>query len=153
VPVPARLARGGSAVWLLAFILSLALVLVQGLAYATFGGAGRPRSSSPASSADTSNDDDEDDVNDQGLMSRWYGYGFYMYPSLFLDLLRFVGSWLLWAGLLFTDETAFCPSRRTWARVTVIWLFVPFVDCLWRGFATFTEKKGEAREEADNLMI
>lgn len=75
-----------------------------------------------------------------------------MYPSLILDLLRFVGSWLLWAGLLFTDQTAFCPSRRTWARATVIWLFVPFVDCLWRGFATVTEKKAGAREEADDLI-
>jgi hypothetical protein len=66
-----------------------------------------------------------------------------------LDVLRFIGCWLLWAGLLFSDETAFCPSHRALVYVIVIWLFVPFLDCLWRGFATHKEEQGP---EAENLI-
>jgi hypothetical protein len=67
-----------------------------------------------------------------------------------LDGMRFAACWLLWAGFLFSDETAFCPSQEAVARVTVIWLFVPFVDCLWRGFATSREEKEGV--EAENLI-
>jgi hypothetical protein len=116
VPGPARLARAGSAFWLLAFILSLAVLA-------------------------------------------WYMAKtppvFTQFPQLLpwiwfsLDAIRFMACWLLWAGLLFNDETAFCPSRRALASVTVIWLFVPFIDCLWRGVATCRAEEGA---EAENLI-
>jgi hypothetical protein len=151
-PVRARLARGGSAVWFLAFILSLALVLTQGFVYSAVWVARRRRSLSSSTSSGSGSSADTDNDDEKSIMSRWYRHRLFVCPLFFLDVLRFVGSWLLWAGLLFTDETAFCPSRRTWARVTVIWLFVPFVDCLWRGFATFTKKRAGTREEEDDLI-
>lgn len=71
VPVLARLARGGSAAWLLAFILFFAFVLVQVLVCFSFADVpGRLHSSfSPASSANTANDDD------RGLMADGTGSG------------------------------------------------------------------------------
>jgi len=116
IPGPARLARAGSALWLLAFLLSLAVLA-------------------------------------------WYMVkiprAFTQFPRLLpwiwfsLDAIRFTACWLLWAGLLFSDETAFCPTRSALASVTAIWLFAPFIDCLWRGVATYRAEEGT---EAENLI-
>lgn len=61
--------------------------------------------------------------------------------SLALSGLWFLACWLLWAGLLFSDATTFCPTKSAMTRVTMIWLFTPIVDHLWRGFATRKQKK------------
>lgn len=114
MPGPARLARAGSALWLLAFILSLAVL------------AWYMKPPIPTTYL-------------QFLPVIWFS----------LDVIRFVACWLLWAGLLYSDETAFCPSHLALAYVTVIWLFVPFVDCLWRGVATCRAEEGA---EAENLI-
>jgi hypothetical protein len=135
VPTPARLARAGSAVWLLAFILSLLV-----LPYYTFlvdkvssfsSHYGRRRRVGGGGKKDT----------DLTQLLPWLWFG--------LDALRFLGCWLLWAGLLHSNEMAFCPSHRALALITVVWLFVPFVDCLWRGFATY---KAENGAEAESLI-
>ena len=128
VPAPARLARAGSALWLLAFIPSLGVLVWYMIER-------RGSSSAP------SDDDNWKKNTNSAQLLHWLWFG--------LDGLRFLACWLLWAGLLFSDETAFCPSRRALAGVTVIWLVVPFMDCLWRGFATYKEEEGA---EAENLI-
>jgi hypothetical protein len=138
VPTPARLARAGSAVWLLAFILSLLV-----LPYYTFlmdkvssfsSRRGHRRVGGGGGGGG-------EEGTDLARLLPWLWFG--------LDALRFLGCWLLWAGLLRSNETAFCPSHRALALITVVWLFVPFVDCLWRGFATY---KAEDGAEAENLI-
>jgi hypothetical protein len=49
--------------------------------------------------------------------------------------LRFVACWLLFAGLLFTNPTAFCPSTGTMKRILVLWFFVAFLDHFLRMLA------------------
>jgi hypothetical protein len=126
VPAPARLARAGSALWLLALVLSIGVLLWYLVGPLRGNGSSRLRKSSEAFT--------------QHLPWIWF----------FLDGIRFTACWLLWAGLLFSDETAFCPSQGAVARVTVIWLLVPYIDCLWRGFATSKEEEGGP--EIENLM-
>jgi hypothetical protein len=133
VPAPARLARAGSALWLLAFVLSLGAVV-------WYVADNRTHTSSRLPSADEDNNG-KNWMNFANLLP-WIWF--------LLDSIRFLACWLLWAGLLFTDETAFCPSQRALAGVTVIWLVVPFLDCLWRGFATYKEEEGGV--EAEILM-
>jgi hypothetical protein len=135
VPTPARLARAGSAVWLLAFILSL-LVLLYYMFLIN-------KASSPPFHRGHRRVGGGSSEKGTGLsqLLPWLWFG--------LDALRFLGCWLLWAGLLFSNETAFCPSHRALALITVLWLFVPFVDCLWRGFATY---KAEDGAEAESLI-
>jgi hypothetical protein len=135
VPTPARLARAGSAVWLLAFILSLLV-----LPYYTFL-IGKVSSFSSRYGHRRVGGGGGEKGADSSQLLPWLWFG--------LDALRFLGCWLLWAGLLFSNETAFCPSHRALALITVLWLFVPFMDCLWRGFATY---KAEDGAEAENLI-
>lgn len=133
VPAPARLARAGSALWLSALGLSLGIVLWYLVEHL------RGNDSSIILSEDDGGGKSSTGVA-QHMPWIWF----------LLDGMRFTACWLLWAGFLFSDETAFCPSQEAVARVTVIWLFVPFVDCLWRGFATSREEKEGA--EAENLI-
>jgi hypothetical protein len=120
MPTPARLARAGSALWLLALILSIGI-----LAWYMFEARGWMN----------------------GRKSAIFQFLPWIWISL--DWLRFLGCWLLWAGLLLSDETGFCPRHRALVGVTIIWLFVPFVDCLWRGLATY---KQEDSAEAESLI-
>jgi hypothetical protein len=124
VPAPARLARAGSALWLLAFVLSILLLCVY------FSEENNNRESL-----------NWRPPNDNGKGSATFAHAL---PVLWFvtDCIRFLACWLLWAGLLFTDDTAFCPSQRALAGITVIWLFVPFLDCVWRGVATYKKVEG-----------
>jgi hypothetical protein len=133
VPAPARLARAGSALWLLALALSLGFLLWYLVEHL------RGKASSRALS-----DDGGGGTIRRSLAPHlpWIWF--------LLDGIRFVACWLLWAGFLFGDETAFCPSQGAVARVTVTWLFVPFIDCLWRGFATSREEENGV--EVENLI-
>lgn len=129
VPAWARLARAASALWLLAFVLS---------AFALIGHY--------ASDPPDDGDGPDGSTSKRRFSSPWIWFS--------LDALRFLACWLLWAGLLFTDETAFCPTRKTLALVTCVWLVVPVMDCLWRGFVSFTPVQGEptGAEEAERLI-
>jgi hypothetical protein len=132
VPAPARLARAGSALWLLALVLSIGVLLWYLVGHLRGNGSSRVLS-----------------ADDSGKSSK--GFAQHLpWIWFFLDGIRLAACWLLWAGLLFSDKTAFCPSQRAVARVTVIWLVVPFIDCLWRGFATSREE--EVGVEILNLM-
>jgi hypothetical protein len=136
VPTPARFARAGSAVWLLAFILSL-----LALPYYTFLIDKVSSFSSHHGRRRIGGGGGGEKGTDLAQLLPWLWFG--------LDALRLPGCWLLWVGLLRSNETAFCPSHRALALVTVVWLFAPFVDCLWRGFATY---KAEDGVEAENLI-
>jgi hypothetical protein len=49
--------------------------------------------------------------------------------------LRFAACWLLFAGLLFTNPTAFCPEPRTMKKILALWFFVAVLDHFWRMLA------------------
>jgi hypothetical protein len=113
LPRPARMARAGSALWL----LGLVLMLFWSGAYGYIVWPGRKRARIPPRAS-------------------------YVFPiTLFLHGLWFTACWLLWTGLLFSDTRAFCPTKGAMQKVTVIWLFTPVVDHLWRGFATHRRKE------------
>ena len=40
-------------------------------------------------------------------------------------------------------EGAFCIGGNALMKITLIWLFVPFADALWRGFASCKEREGD----------
>ena len=63
--------------------------------------------------------------------------------TLFLHGLRFAANWFLWIGLLPRYEGAFCIGGNALMKITLIWLFVPFADVLWRGFASCKEREGD----------
>lgn len=63
--------------------------------------------------------------------------------SLAWSGLWFLACWLLWAGLLFSNTEAFCPTKSAMTKVTMIWLFTPVADHIWRGIATRKQKNEE----------
>lgn len=128
VPPPARLARAASALGLLSIILTNYCVGW----YKDIEEVQRPEKLKPG-------DRREDD---SGVERKRRGRPPFA-VTLFLHGLRFVACWLLWAGVLFTDETAFCPNRKAIWKITIIWLFTPFADGLWRGFLTYHEEEDE----------
>jgi hypothetical protein len=138
-PRPARMARAGSALWL------LWLILVGGYAtrYIWYK---------------LEELDDEDEDKKRGRKR----YADFMFgapngdPTFVLELgahgLRFAACWLLWAGLLFSDTSAFCPSKGAMERVTLLWFFTPVVDHLWRGLASPCKEAQEQSVDEEGLM-
>jgi hypothetical protein len=64
-----------------------------------------------------------------------------LWVTLFLHGLRFLANWLLWAGVLLSDGSSFCVGGSSMWRVTMIWLFIPFADALWRGWTSIYEEQ------------
>jgi len=48
--------------------------------------------------------------------------------------LRILGGFFLWGGALLLDPSAFCPTLPMMQDVTVIWIFAPVIDHIWRGY-------------------
>lgn len=120
LPLPTRMARAGSALGLLSLILTPLWFWVCVMIYPPLEKLER-----------------ENEVRQVCASPPLFA------TSLAWSGLSFLACWLLWAGLLFGDTTAFCPTKSAMTGVTMIWLFTPVVDHLWRGFATRKRKKEE----------
>lgn len=120
LPLPTRMARAGSALGLLSLILTPLWALWVWVCIRIYPSLEKPERENEVRQVCAS----------LPLSLAWSG-------------LSFLACWLLWAGLLFGDITAFCPTKSAMTGVTMIWLFTPVVDHLWRGFATCKRKKEE----------
>ncbi|KAH0566489.1 hypothetical protein GP486_000107 [Trichoglossum hirsutum] len=109
VPRPARLARAGSALGILHFIITL---VIPGVLFLH----SRHLKRKPTIA----------------IISASFGH----------CALRFCACWLLWAGLLYADETAFCPKPLTMKKILVLWLFISFIDQFWRAIAGRDRESG-----------
>ena len=112
IPHFAQVARAGSALGLLAFIIifPVAVVVAVWLLEA-----------------------DEVEVERQRLH--------FLLVAFAISLLRYLACWLLWGGLLSTSPQAFCPTIETMLKVMALWLCIPIVDQLWRGVTAGREIK------------
>ena len=118
--LPRRLLRAGSALGLLSFILNLYCVIAT-------------------DHIEKSWQPEAQEKPEKAAMT-----GPSLGVTLFLHGLRFLANWLLWAGFLLNDGSSFCIVGSSMWRVTVIWLFIPFADGLWRGWTSvYKEKKEE----------
>ncbi|KAI9785901.1 MAG: hypothetical protein M1839_008167 [Geoglossum umbratile] len=116
VPHPAQLARAGSALGILHFLFTIFVLAV--FAFVIYSGNAEPRLR----------------VTDLIIPRSKPSITDIILPFCHSSL-RFTACWLLFAGLLFTNPTAFCPEPRTMKRILALWLFVEVLDHFWRMLA------------------
>ncbi|KAF1983111.1 hypothetical protein K402DRAFT_182764 [Aulographum hederae CBS 113979] len=71
-----------------------------------------------------------------------------LWTVMIFNFVKCVVGFLVWGGALMMDPVAFCPSRKTKGAITVLWAFVPIVDCAWRAlFSGWADEEGVAQYE------
>ncbi len=63
-----------------------------------------------------------------------FGHKHILFWTLPIHALRYLACWLLWSGVLLANDRAFCPHTWTIVVTAFLWLLLPLLDNVLRGW-------------------